>query len=46
LTAALADRRNAFTQQLASVLAREFNDAERKALMAATPLIERLARHL
>ncbi len=43
---ALFDRRNAVTQQIASVLATTFTEAERKQLMAVTPLIERLAQHL
>lgn len=43
---AMLDRRSARTQQLASVLASAFTEAERKRLMAAVPLIERLAQHL
>jgi DNA-binding MarR family transcriptional regulator len=44
---ALVDRRNAFTQRLAAVLAgNSFTDTERATLLAAAPLIERLAQHL
>lgn len=44
---ALMDRRNALTQRLSTVLSSdEFSDAERKTLMAAAPLIERLAAQL
>ena len=43
---AVRDRRTARTTQLAEVLATEFNGSELKALMAAAPLIERLAESL
>jgi len=43
---ALQDRRNAGTQQLAQALATQFTRSELKQLMAAAPLIERLAESL
>jgi len=43
---ALQDRRNAGTQQLAQALATQFTRSELKQLMAAAPLIERLAQSL
>ncbi len=43
---ALRDRRNAGTQQLAQALATEFTRSELKQLMAAAPLIDRLAQSL
>jgi DNA-binding MarR family transcriptional regulator len=42
----LWDKRNARTEQLARVLAAEFTRAEIKQLMAAAPLIERLAQRI
>jgi DNA-binding MarR family transcriptional regulator len=44
--AALNDKRNARIAQLARVLAAEFTSAERSQLMAALPLIERLAENI
>ena len=44
--AALNDKRNARIAQLARVLAAEFTSAERGQLMAALPLIERLAENI
>jgi len=43
---ALSDKRNARIAQLARVLAAEFTPAERGQLMAALPLIERLAENI
>jgi DNA-binding MarR family transcriptional regulator len=43
---ALNDKRNARIAQLARVLAAEFTPAERGQLMAALPLIERLAENI
>jgi DNA-binding MarR family transcriptional regulator len=43
---ALTDKRNARIAQLARVLAAEFTPAERGQLMAALPLIERLAENI
>ena len=43
---ALSDKRNARIAQLARVLAAEFTPAERDQLMAALPLIERLAENI
>jgi DNA-binding MarR family transcriptional regulator len=43
---ALSDKRNARIAQLARVLAAEFTPAERGQLMAAAPLIERLAENI
>jgi DNA-binding MarR family transcriptional regulator len=43
---ALNDKRNARIAQLARVLAAEFTPAERRQLMAALPLIERLAENI
>jgi DNA-binding MarR family transcriptional regulator len=43
---ALSDKRNARIAQLARVLAAEFTPAERAQLMAALPLIERLAENI
>jgi DNA-binding MarR family transcriptional regulator len=40
----LWDKRNARTEQLARVLSSQFTPAELKQLMAAAPLIERLAQ--
>jgi DNA-binding MarR family transcriptional regulator len=42
----LWDKRNARTEQLARVLSAEFTRSEIKQLMAAAPLIERLAQRL
>jgi DNA-binding MarR family transcriptional regulator len=44
--AALRDRRNARTQQIALVLAEHFTPAEIERLLAAMPLFERLAQQL
>jgi DNA-binding MarR family transcriptional regulator len=44
--AALSDKRNARIAQLARVLAAEFTSVERAQLMAALPLIERLAENI
>jgi DNA-binding MarR family transcriptional regulator len=44
--AALSDKRNARIAQLARVLAAEFTPAELSQLMAAVPLIERLAENI
>lgn len=43
---ALRQRRSARTEQLARVLEADFTDAELKRLMAALPLLERLAERL
>ena len=43
---ALSDKRNARIAQLARVLAADFTPAERGQLMAAVPLIERLAENI
>jgi DNA-binding MarR family transcriptional regulator len=43
---ALSDKRNARIAQLARVLAAEFTPAERGQIMAALPLIERLAENI
>jgi len=42
----LADRRSATTQRLARALDAEFSAAERRRLLAAVPLLERLAERL
>jgi DNA-binding MarR family transcriptional regulator len=43
---ALRSRRNAQTERLAQVIATEFTQAERRRLMAAAPLLERLAHSI
>jgi DNA-binding MarR family transcriptional regulator len=42
----LRNRRNARTEQLAKALSSEFTHTELEQLMAATPLIERLAQSI
>jgi len=42
----LRDKRNARTEQLAKVLSAEFTRSELDQLMAAVPLIERLAQRI
>jgi DNA-binding MarR family transcriptional regulator len=44
--AALRDKRNARTERLAEALSSGFTDAEQRQLMAAVPLIERLAQQI
>jgi DNA-binding MarR family transcriptional regulator len=43
---ALWDKRNARTERLAEALSAGFTDAELRQLIAAVPLIERLAQHI